>query len=375
MIRNIISVLALALLLSACHKKNENGVSTVQAINVAEVGEDSIVLHKTYPGYLEAKTKADVVGEVSGRLLTQNFESGSYVTKGQVLFTIDPTKYRDAVNEARASVANATSQRDFYSKQSAAMKKAYAEDAVSEMELLQSQSSLRQAEASIKNASAVLDNALTMLSKCTVRAPISGYITLNAVSVGNYINGEASPQTLATIYDNSVFNAIFSIEDDQYTTLLGADRNGSGALYRNMPINFTSPLPHSYTADLYYIAPSVNSSTGSLQLVGTVRNIYNELKDGMYVTVSLPYGTDPHALVVKDAALSTDQLGKYLYLVNDSDNVVYTPVTPGPLYQDSLRVISKGVKKGDRYVTEALLTVRNGMKVKPVMTKSHSRLR
>lgn len=74
-----------------------------------------------------------------------------------------------------------------------------------------------------------------------------------------------------------------------------------------------------------------------------------EKTNGMYVTVSLPYGTNPKAVIVKDAALSTDQLGKYLYVVNDSDKVVYTPVTAGPLYRDSLRVIEKGIKAGDRF--------------------------
>lgn len=364
-----ILLLAVLLTLGGCHKKEKETSETVPEINVSEAMTDSVVLHKEYPGYLEAHNKADVVGEVSGRLLTQNFTSGSYVTKGQVLFTIESTKYRDAVKEAQASVANARSQRDFYSAQSEAMERAFKQEAVSKMELLQSQSSLRQAEASIANASAQLENAQTMLSKCTVRAPISGYITLNAVSVGNYINGEGSPQTLATIYDNSLFDATFSIEDDQYPALLGADSGKSGVLYRNMPLKFQVSLPHSYTADLYYVAPSVNASTGSLQLVGRVNNIDNELKDGMYVTVSLPYGTNPAAVIVKDAALSTDQLGKYLYVVNDSDKVVYTPVTVGPLYQDSLRIIEKGIKPGQKYVTQALLTVRNGMKVRPVLKK------
>lgn len=357
----------ITLLLVSCHKKEKEIPDSVPAVNVTEVEVDSIVLHNDYPGFLESKNKAQVVAEVSGKLLSQNFESGSYVTKGQVLFTIDPVNYKSAVTEGEANVANYTSQRDYYAKESSAMEKAYKEKAVSEMELLQSQSSLRQAEASIKNASAALQTARNNLAKCTVRAPISGYITLNEVSVGNYINGEASPQVLATIYDNSEFNAKFSIEDGQYNTLLGDSKKPSGALYENMPLSFNTPVAHQYTANLYYVAPSVNSSTGALQLVGTVKNIDNELKDGMYVTISLPYGIDPRAIIVKDAALSTDQLGKYLYVVNDSDKVVYTPVTVGPLYRDSLRVVTKGLKPGDRYVTEALLTVRNGMKVKPVL--------
>ena len=360
-----IGILTGSLLISGgCGKKKAEGSEAVPEINVAEVVTDSIVLYNDYPGYLKAKVKADVVAEVNGRLLTQNFESGSYVTKGQVLFTIDPTDYTSAVAEAEASLANAVAQKDFYAKQSAAMEKAFKENAVSEMELLQSQSSYREAVASIKSASASLQTARTNLAKCTVKAPISGYITLNAVSTGNYISGAGSPQVLATIYDNSEFNAIFSIDDKQYDSIIGAGTNPSGPLYDNMPIKFGNPLGHTYTSDLYYVAPSVNSSTGALQLVGTVKNIDNELKDGMYVTVSLPYGTNPHALMVRDASISTDQLGKYIYLVNDSDIVVYTPVTVGPVYRDSLRVITKGVKAGDRYVTEALLTVRNGMRIK-----------
>lgn len=362
------AVMMVCQVMISCKQKEKADTESEPSINVAAVQTDSVVLHKEYPGYLEATNKVEVVGEVSGRLLSKNFESGQYVQKGQVLFTIESTKYRDAVQQAQASLSTAQSNKTYYGKQTEAMKKAFADGAVSQMEMLQAETSLHQAESSISNSRAALETAQTMLSKCTVRAPISGYITMEEMSVGNYINGEGNPQILATIYDNTTFKAVFSIEDAQYTKMLGADGGAAGALYRNIPLQFSTPLSHSYTADLYYIAPSVNSSTGSLQLVGTVRNQNNELKDGMYVTVSLPYGTDSHALLVRDAALSTDQLGKYLYLVNDSDKVVYTPVTVGQIYQDTLRVIEKGVKAGDRYVTEALLTVRNGMKVKPVMT-------
>ena len=51
----------------------------------------------------------------------------------------------------------------------------------------------------------------------------------------------------------------------------------------------------------------------------------------MYATVNLPYGNEPEAILVKDASIGTDQLGKYLYVVNDSDKVVYTPVEVGGL--------------------------------------------
>ena len=141
------------------------------------------------------------------------------------------------------------------------------------------------------------------------------------------------------------------------------------SLYRNVPIKFNQPLPHSYSADLYYQSPSINSSTGTLKLQGSIKNIDNELKDGMYVTVELPYGINPKAILIRDASIGTDQLGKYIYVINDSNKVVYTPIKTGELYQDSLRVVNEGLKPGEKYVTEALLTVRNGMTVKPELTK------
>lgn len=365
--RYLITASAVILALTpSCHKDKKPS-DDIPSIYVTRATTDSVTFHKELPGYIQASSRAEVVGEVSGRLLTQNFTAGQYVNKGQVLFTIESTRYRDAVENASAQLASARSQRDYSRTQTEAMRKAYEQNAVSRMEMLQAENTLRQAESQIREASASLENAKIMLAKCTVRAPISGYITKENVTPGNYVNGEASPQKLATIYDNSTFDAIFSIAGDQYRLLL--DAGESNAAFRNMPLKFSEKLPHSYSADLYYESPTVNQSTGTMQLTGKVKNINNELKDGMFVTVSLPYGADPKAILVKDAALSTDQLGKYLYVVNDSDKVVYTPVTVGQIFHDSLRVVTKGIKPGTRYVTQALLSVRAGMKVRPVEVK------
>ena len=128
-------------------------------------------------------------------------------------------------------------------------------------------------------------------------------------------------------------------------------------------------MSRSYTTDLYYTAPSVDTSTGTVTMKGKLSNPDNELKSGMYVTVSLPYGENPKAVIVNDASVATDQRGKYMYTLNDSDKVVYTPIQAGDLYQDTLRVVESGIKPGQRYVSKALLTVRPGETVKPRQTR------
>lgn len=237
------------------------------------------------------------------------------------------------------------------------------------MEVLQAESTFNQAESNIKDCQAALHTARTNLGYCTVHAPMTGYITDSYLSAGNFVNGSGAPVKLATIYDNATLYAVFDIEDSQYEHIVGGGGGMNSPVYRAIPLKFTDKLKHDYSADLWYEAPSVEKGTGTLELKGVVKNIDNELKEGMYVTISLPYGIDPKAVLVKDAAISTDQLGKYMYIVNDSNKVVYTPIEAGELYQDSLRVINKGIKSGDKYVTKALLTVRNGEAVKPVVTK------
>lgn len=338
-------------------------------VNVTTPVIDSIVLYKTYPGIISASSSAVVVGKVNGELLTQNYESGSFVNKGQVLFTIESSTYRDAVKQASASLATAKSELEYAASNYAALKEALESDAVSQIEVIQAKSEMEQAEAAVKNAEAALSHANTRLSYCTIKAPLSGYATSAIPKLGEYISGEDSPVEFCTIYNNTEMTAEFNIEDSQYQKMAGINDKYTKALYQNIPIKFTNSLPHSYSANLVYESPSIDSSTGTLLLKGKIKNIDNELRDGMYVTVDLPYGVNPRAILVKDASIGTDQLGKYVYVVNDSDRVVYTPIKVGDLYQDSLRVVNEGLKPEDRYVTEALLSVRNGMKVNPRISR------
>ena len=78
------------------------------------------------------------------------------------------------------------------------------------------------------------------------------------------------------------------------------------------------------------------------------------------------------SLLVKDASIGTDQLGKFLYVLNDNNTVEYRSIATGNLVDDTLRLVTSGLKANERYVTKALLKVRNGMAVTPIMEGSHA---
>lgn len=353
---------------SACKKEKKTDTEgMIRPVEVEEAFTDSVVLYNTYPGYLQAEYYADVVGLVNGRILSMNYSSGQYVTKGQTLFTIDPTLYIDALNRAEATLKSNESNLEYSKSHYEAVLKALEDNAVSRMEVLQAESTFRQAEASVKDSKAALHTAQVNYGYCNVVAPISGYITKNALSVGNYITGADSPVKLAEIYDNTHLYADFEVEDSRYEAMTAGNQSIEKVLYKNVPLKFQEALKNEYTADLTYIAPSVDRSTGTISLQGKVANKDNELKAGMYVTVSLPYGENPKAVLVRDAAIATDQLGKYMYVVNDSGIIVKKRLEVGEIYQDSLRLINKGIEPGDKYISKALLTVRAGEKVRPLL--------
>lgn len=367
----LIPAASVLVLSTSCSKSDRHSESQQEmTVTVALPELDSLVLHKSYPAYISAINETEIVARVNGYIVAKEFTDGDFVKAGQPLFIIESTSYQDAVNQAEAALQSALAQNEYATKQYDAMKKALESDAVSKMDVNQAESNLRESEAAIKTAKARLQSARTMLSYCTTRAPYDCYVAKPAVDVNDYVAGEASPVPLVKVYDNSRMHVNFSIDNDAFLALKETVA-GRDVDLDHIPITFKDSIMPTYYGKLDYEAPSVDKSTGTVTLRILVQNPKNELKSGMYADVALPYAVEPHAIVVRDASLGTDQLGKYLYTVNDSDMVVYTPVKAGELYRDTLRVISSGLRPTDRYVTEALLKVRDGMKVNPVQ-KAHT---
>lgn len=348
-------------------KKSEQEVLPMK-VEVAYPEVDSVVLHKTFPGYLTANTKLDIVARVNGYLVGKYFKDGEIVTQGQKLFSIEDTQYRDLLQQAEAQLQSAIATNEYATKHYSAMKKALESDAVSQMDVIQAEAAMNESLASIESARATVQTAKTTLGYCTVYAPFSGRIAAPGVTVGDYLAGGGSPVKLTTIYDDKIVKANITIEDGLYLQILDNMKNNS-VDYTAIPIEFSDTLPHRYHGKLSYIAPNIDQSTGSLELQVEIANPYEELKAGMYSLVYLPFATDDDAIIVKEASIGTDQQGNYLYTVSDNDVIAYTPIEVGEIVNDSMRIVTKGITSDTRYVTKALLKVRDGVKVDPVVIK------
>lgn len=119
-----IALLAFGQAAISCRKDKKEASEQVPTISVADVLRDTVLLSKSYPGVLGAVNMVDVVARVNGTLLSQEYSSGDVMKKGQVMFRIDPTIYRDQLSQAEAALATARSQYEYNSRNYAAMKKA-----------------------------------------------------------------------------------------------------------------------------------------------------------------------------------------------------------------------------------------------------------
>lgn len=323
-------------------------------------------LTKDYPGYLTTEKTVNLVARVNGTLQSVSYAPGGRVKKGQLLFVIEPTLYNDKVAQAEAELKTAQAQLEYARNNYSRMKEAVKSDAVSQIQVLQSESSVTEGVAAVSNAEAALSTARTNLGYCYVRAPFDGTISKSTVDIGSYVGGSLQPVTLATIYKDDQMYAYFNVADNQWLEMSMNNQQPTKDLPKKIMVQLGKEGTESYPATLDYLSPNVDLNTGTLMVRANFDNPQGVLKSGLYVSITLPYGEADHAILVKEASIGTDQLGKFLYAVNDSDIVHYRHIEIGQLINDTLRQVLGGLSPQERYVTEALMKVRDGMKIKPI---------
>lgn len=354
--------LLVATVMVSCKKNDTRRKASAPPISVAEPIIRDVVLHKEYPGYLSSEQSINLVARVNGYLEQILYVPGSLVKENQLLFVMESTQYKEAVAQAEAALKTAEAQVDYAKNNFDRMKEAAKSDAVSQIELIQSETNLDQAQASVKNAEAQLATAQKNLSYCFIRAPFTGHISRNLYDVGAYINGSLQAVQLASLYKDTKMYAYFNIEDNQYLQMKLNNIPDSVEIFTR------ENLFSGYTGKLNYVSPSIELSTGTLNLRAEIDNPKGELKSGLYVTVKLPYDEQKSALLIRDASIGTDQAGKYVYVVGDSSIVRYRHIEVGQIVDDTLRLVTKGMSPGEMYVKTALLKVHDGMKIDPVLS-------
>ena len=357
--KDIIFITVALAALCACHNSKESSAQTGEMpVEVSQPVIKDITLTREYPGYLDADATVSIVGRVNGIITSRSATDGSRVKKGELLFVIEPTLYENAVSQAEAALKTAEAELEYAQNNYERMQVAINSNAVSQIELLQAKSNVESCKAAVKNASAALGSAKTKLGYCYIKAPADGVVSRHSQPVGAYIAGEMNPVELCRLYKDDIMYAYFNMNSDMLQHI-GNDID-------SITFSQTDDPTRQYSAAIDYLAPDINLNTGTVQVRAKLENSNGDLKPGNYIKVALPYREIEKAILIDDASIGTDQLGKYIYVVNDSSIIEYRRIEVGRLVDDTLRLVTAGLQPSERYVTKALLKVRNGMKVTPI---------
>jgi RND family efflux transporter MFP subunit len=366
-------VASLALITLAGCEQNTYVPPPPPKVDVATPVQRPITRYLEATGNTAAIKSVDLVARVQGFLESINYNDGDRVKEGMTLFTIEPETYKLKLDQARAAEVGAEAslkqaEADF--KRQADL---VARQAVSQATLDTSTSTRDNALSSLQQAQANTKIAEINYGYTRVAAPFDGYVSAHLVSVGELVGAASPPTQLATIVALDPTYVNFSVnEQDVLRIRAEAARRGiTVAELRQLPVQVGLQTEQGYPHEgrLDYVAPTLNQSTGTLAVRGIFPNPNRTMLPGYFVRVRVPIDRQEKALLVPDIALSSDQGGRYLLVVNGDNVVEQRHVQTGQLEDGGLRVIEDGLKPEDRVVTAGLLRTIPGQKVDPQLQK------
>ena len=363
-------LLVFTLLAEGCKHKSRKPANTEQKtlkVLVASPQRRDIVYTYQYPAYLEAVQTVNLVARVSGFIEKMDYIPGVPVKKGQLLFVIEPQPYQDQLNAASAELKSMQARLIYAKAQYEKMKEAMPSKAISEIDFIQAESDYHAAIANLQNARAQLNTARTNLNYCYIKAPFDGRVSRNLVDVQNFVSGSTQPVTLATMYRDKFMFAYFNMAYSEFQNL-PVINNPLTTHDSLMMLTFTDAADTNriWKGKLDYSSPNVDLQTGTVTVRAIAENPDEELLSGMYVKITIPYKNVPNALLIPESSIGTNQAGRYVYLVHQDNQIDQQIVKVGILSPDGMREIISGAGPDSRYVVEAMMTVRPGMKVEPV---------
>ena len=369
----VLSVAVISLgALTLGHKKEPPAAPPLPAVTVAQVPQREITEWDEFTGRLQAVDQVEIRPRVSGYIRRVAFDEGKEVRKGEVLFEIDPRPYQAELDQAQAELERARSAAALAAsdvKRAGTLVKA---QAISREEYDSRTSAEAQGDATVRAAEAAVETARLNLGWTQVRSPIAGRVSNALVTPGNLVDaGPPSATLLTTVVSLDPMYLYFDSDEQTYLRYAGLARStGSNWREARLPVylGLANETGYPHEGRLDFVDNQVDPSTGTIRTRAVFSNKSRALTPGLFARVKLVGEHKTTALLVRDAAIGTDQDRKFVLVVGPGDTLAYRPIVPGRVF-NGLRIVNSGLKEGDRVVVNGLMRVRPGIKVAPTLTQ------
>lgn len=318
------------------------------------------------PEYAAIKT-VELRPRVGGAIESVTVPEGSLVQKGQMLFQIDPRPYQVVLDSAQAQLRQAEAQAFQASRNYERISRLVNGGAVSRKDYDDASSEKNARVAQVQVSKAAVEAAKLDLSYSRVTAPIDGRIDRILVTEGNLVSSSqgGAATLLTTIVSSDPLYVYFDIDEATYlNTVSKARPDVVGRSNEKLPVHIglanEKGYPHGGALD--FVGNQIDRNTGTVRVRAIIPNADGLLTPGAFARVQLGTGSEQKVILVNDQAVGTDQGNKYVLVVDANNKAQYRPIVLGPMV-DGLRVISDGLKAGEKIIIKGL--VRPGMAVTP----------
>ena len=363
------AVIALFFALASC------GDSTPQPpppqVTVAKPEKREIIDMDEYVGRFLAVEMVEVRGRVSGYLEKVHFKDGQIVQSGDLLFSIDRRPFQNTLDQAKGALAQARANLAFTESDLSRAQRLVTDKTISEQAFEQRTQAKRNAEASVASNEALVRQAELDLQFTELRAPVTGRIGDRRVAPGNLVTGGTTGNTtlLATIVSIDPIRFEFTADEGAFIRYerLAKSGNETSSRYTATPVELKlldeQEFKHKGTID--FVDNVIDQSSGTIRARAVVANPDGFFTPGMFARVRVPGSPKYEALLVPDAAIGSEQVRKFAFVVDGENTVKQKYVTLGTL-QGSMRVVRSGLEADDRVIVNGLMRARAGIKVTPV---------
>ena len=345
---------AFLLVILGCAK---DGAPPLQAIpvTIGAVEQRAIPFELTAVGTAEPLQAVTVQPQLTGQLMRVAFKEGDEVSRGQVLFQIDPRPFNAALAQAEALLARDQAQAENANQELTRFEELLQGDNITRQQYEQARAAAASAKATLAASEAGVDQAKLNVQYATIRAPIAGRTGSLLVREGNLVRADVTP--LVSINQINPILVRFAVPASNLG-IIQQHRGTGDLLVEAVPTGGGQPSE----GTLSFLDNAVDTTTGTILLKGSFPNRDGALWPGGFVNVRLRLYVEVSAIVVPAAAVMTGQQGTYVFIVQADSTAAMKRVTVEREAGD-LAVVSGELKPGDRVVTDGQMLLREGARV------------
>jgi membrane fusion protein (multidrug efflux system) len=349
-------------------------------IQVVQVIQKDVPIYNEFVGQVYGEKDIPIRARVEGLLEGIHFNEGLKVTKGQLLYSIDPLPFQAKVNvqksnlaEAKTLLVKAKSDLDRY-------KPLAEKNAVSQSDLDAKQAQYDAAVSSVNAAKSNLRSAEIELGYCQIYSPIKGIIGKTLARVGDFVGREPNPVILNVVSETDNVRVTFFLTESDYLFIAREYKDDIEAEARGelkqedkskLELILSDGSTYKHTGTVDFIDRGVNASTGTILIQATFPNPDFLLRPGLYAKVKVKIKTVNNGLLIPQRCVIELQ-GQYsVFVVNKENTVVTRQVKVGKRIGD-LWLITDGLKAEETVVIDGLQKVSSGLKVNPSLIEFKS---